>query len=82
MPYSLHRADPIAGDGFYLMTPPAHALDLVNWLSLAIPALIDEDAYDIRGACGFTFGNGCSTGSNEVDLFGAKKRAKTPMAVA
>ncbi len=43
---------------------------------------IDEDAYDIRGACGFSFGNGCSTGENEIDLFGAKKRAKTPMEVA
>jgi len=43
---------------------------------------VDEDAYDLRGACGFSFGNGCSTGSNEIDLFGAKKRAKTPMEVA
>jgi nitrate reductase beta subunit len=43
---------------------------------------VNEDAYDLRGDCGFSFGNGCSTGSNEIDLFGAKKRAKNPMEVA
>ncbi len=41
---------------------------------------LGEDAYDVRGGCGFTFGNGCSGGTSEADLFGAKKtRAdKTP----
>ncbi len=41
---------------------------------------IGEDVYDTRGGCGFTFGNGCSGGTSEADLFGAKKtRAdKTP----
>ncbi len=34
---------------------------------------ISEDAYDVRGSCGFSFGNGCSGGSAEADLFGAKK---------
>ncbi|MFA5599022.1 MAG: nitrate reductase subunit beta, partial [Phenylobacterium sp.] len=40
-----------------------------------------EDAYDLRGSCGFTFGNGCSGGTTELGLFGPKKRsrAKTPM---
>ena len=40
-----------------------------------------EDAYDMRGGCGFTFGNGCSGGKTEVGLFGSKPRshAKTPM---
>lgn len=33
-----------------------------------------ENAYDIKGGCGFTFGNGCSDGNNEVNLFGAKKQ--------
>ena len=33
---------------------------------------ISEDAYDVRGSCGFTFGNGCS-GGGESDLFGAKR---------
>jgi len=32
-----------------------------------------EDAYDVRGSCGFSFGNGCSGGSSDVGLFGAKK---------
>jgi nitrate reductase beta subunit len=41
-----------------------------------------EDAYDLRGSCGFSFGNGCSGGSSEVNLFATPKRAKTPMEVA
>ena len=41
---------------------------------------VTEDAYDVRGSCGFSFGNGCSGGSSEVDLFGAKrtKTVQTP----
>jgi len=37
---------------------------------------VSEDAYDVRGSCGFSFGNGCSGGSSEIDLFGSK-RTKT-----
>ncbi|HYL90833.1 MAG TPA: nitrate reductase subunit beta [Burkholderiales bacterium] len=33
-----------------------------------------EDAYDLRGSCGFTFGNGCSDGTSSASLFGGKKR--------
>jgi nitrate reductase beta subunit len=42
-----------------------------------------EDAYDLRGSCGFTFGNGCSGGQTEVGMFGTNKRsrAKTPIEV-
>jgi nitrate reductase beta subunit len=42
-----------------------------------------EDAYDMKGSCGFTFGNGCSGGTTELGLFGPKKRsrAKTVMEV-
>jgi hypothetical protein len=40
---------------------------------------INEDAYDLRGSCGFTFGNGCSGGTTVINLFGAPKRAKTPL---
>jgi nitrate reductase beta subunit len=42
-----------------------------------------EDAYDLRGSCGFSFGNGCSDGVSEPSLFGAPRRkaAKTPMEV-
>ena len=25
---------------------------------------LDEDAYDLRGSCGFSFGNGCSGGTS------------------
>ena len=42
---------------------------------------INEDAYDLRGSCGFSFGNGCSGGVTETNLFGTPKRAKTPMEV-
>src|SRR3569623_1232932 len=42
-----------------------------------------EDAYDLKGSCGFPFGNGCSGGTTELGLFGPKKRsrAKTVMGV-
>jgi nitrate reductase beta subunit len=43
---------------------------------------INEDAYDLRGSCGFSFGNGCSGGTTETNLFGTPKRAKNPMEVA
>jgi nitrate reductase beta subunit len=42
---------------------------------------LGEDAHDLRGSCGFSFGNGCSDGTNEASLFGRPKRAKTPMEV-
>ena len=35
---------------------------------------VTEDAYDVRGSCGFSFGNGCSGGTSDSDLFGAKRR--------
>jgi nitrate reductase beta subunit len=35
---------------------------------------VTEDAYDLHGSCGFTFGNGCSGGSSTEDLFGAKRQ--------
>jgi nitrate reductase beta subunit len=42
-----------------------------------------EDAYDIRGACGFSFGNGCSGGASSANLFAAsgRKRLETPTKV-
>ena len=43
---------------------------------------LDEDAFDLRGSCGFSFGNGCSGGTTEANLFGTpKKHVKTPMEV-
>jgi len=42
-----------------------------------------EDAYGLRGGCGFTFGNDCSGGRTELGLFGKDKRprskTKTPL---
>lgn len=32
-----------------------------------------EDAYDMKSSCGFSFGNGCSDGNNDVSLFGGNK---------
>ena len=42
-----------------------------------------EDAYDLRGSCGFSFGNGCSGGDSETNLFGGsrKKKLQTPTEV-
>lgn len=34
-----------------------------------------EQAYDMRGNCGFSFGNGCSDGDSDVSLFGGNKPA-------
>ena len=36
-----------------------------------------ENAFDIRGGCGFSFGNGCSDGASEVSMFGGKKPARS-----
>ena len=33
-----------------------------------------EEAYDLKGGCGFTDGNGCSTGISKGSLFGGSKR--------
>ena len=33
-----------------------------------------ENAFDLKGSCGFTFGNGCSDGNTKPSLFSAKKR--------
>ncbi len=41
-----------------------------------------EEAYDLRGGCGFTDSNGCSTGISKGSLFGgAKKPLKVPTEV-
>jgi nitrate reductase beta subunit len=38
-----------------------------------------ENAFDLRGGCGFSFGNGCSDGASETSLFGGKKRRTIPI---
>ncbi|SMH50389.1 nitrate reductase subunit beta [Maritimibacter sp. HL-12] len=41
-----------------------------------------EEAYDLRGGCGFTDGNACSTGTSKGSLFGgSKKPLKMPTEV-
>ena len=40
-----------------------------------------ENAFDLRGGCGFSFGNGCSEGSSETSLFGTPKRRTVPIRV-
>ena len=35
-----------------------------------------ENAYDLKSSCGFTFGNGCGDGNNDVNLFGTKAKGK------
>jgi nitrate reductase beta subunit len=42
-----------------------------------------EDMFEERGSCGFSFGNGCSGGSSETNLFGApaRKKLQTPTEV-
>ena len=38
-----------------------------------------ENAFDLRGGCGFSFGNGCSDGASDVSLFGGAKRRTIPI---
>jgi len=39
-----------------------------------------EDAYDLRGGCGFSFGNGCSGGTSTGNIFATtvRKKVRTP----
>ena len=38
-----------------------------------------ENTFDVRGGCGFSFGNGCSDGAARDSLFGAAKRRTIPI---
>ena len=38
-----------------------------------------ENAFNVRGGCGFTFGNGCSDGVSNVSLFGQEKKRTIPI---
>ena len=70
---------------------PAQVEDMYQVMAIAnyedrfvIPTAHRElgaDAYDMRGSCGFTFGNGCSGGESEVNLFGSPRKARTPMEI-
>jgi nitrate reductase beta subunit len=37
-----------------------------------------ENAFDLKGSCGFTFGNGCSGGETALSLFGGTRRRTPP----
>jgi nitrate reductase beta subunit len=39
-----------------------------------------EDSFDEKGSCGFSFGNGCSTGVSEGSLFGSRARGEVAFA--
>jgi nitrate reductase beta subunit len=38
-----------------------------------------ENAFDVRGGCGFSFGNGCSEGATDVSIFGGGRRRTIPI---
>jgi nitrate reductase beta subunit len=38
-----------------------------------------ENAFNVRGSCGFSFGNGCSEGVTETSLFGSEKKRTIPI---
>ena len=38
-----------------------------------------ENTFDLRGGCGFSFGNGCSDGISSTSLFGAPKKRTIPI---
>ncbi len=41
-----------------------------------------ENAFNVRGGCGFSFGNGCSEGTSETSLFGSEKKRTIPIKLA
>jgi len=38
-----------------------------------------ENTFNVRGGCGFSFGNGCSEGTSEVSLFGSGMKRTIPI---
>jgi nitrate reductase beta subunit len=38
-----------------------------------------ENAFNVKGGCGFSFGNGCSEGVTDTSLFGSEKRRTIPI---
>lgn len=61
----------------------AQALEMYRYLAIAnyedrfvIPTSHREEAlaaFPERGGCGFTFGNGCSDGNSQINMFGGRK---------
>jgi nitrate reductase / nitrite oxidoreductase, beta subunit len=40
-----------------------------------------ENTFNVKGGCGFSFGNGCSEGQTETSLFGSEKKRTIPIKV-
>jgi nitrate reductase beta subunit len=38
-----------------------------------------ENTFNVRGGCGFSFGNGCSEGTGNTSLFGSEKKRTIPI---
>jgi nitrate reductase beta subunit len=38
-----------------------------------------ENTFNLRGGCGFSFGNGCSEGTGNTSLFGSEKKRTIPI---
>ena len=38
-----------------------------------------ENTFNVRGGCGFSFGDGCSEGTGETSLFGSEKKRTIPI---
>jgi nitrate reductase beta subunit len=59
-----------------------HVMAIANYEDrFVIPAHREyaENAFDMRGGCGFSFGNGCSDGATETSMFGGKKPRTIPI---
>ena len=71
---------------------PAQILDMYQLMAIAnyedhfvIPTShreTDENAEDLRGSCGFSFGNGCSGSVTETSLFGKRRSMPADAAMA
>jgi nitrate reductase beta subunit len=67
---------------------PAQIEDMYRYMAIAnyedrfvIPTAHrenSESALDLRGGCGFTFGNGCSDGTSSTNIFNVPRKHKIP----
>ena len=60
-----------------------HVMAIANYEDrFVIPTTHREyagNAFNVRGGCGFSFGNGCSEGTSETSLFGSEKKRTIPI---
>ena len=73
----LQRSDPYEVEEMY------HVMAIANYEDrFVIPSThreYAENAFSVRGGCGFSFGNGCSEGIGETSLFGSEKKRTIPI---